>query len=79
MPLDGQWDFRFAADDRGTAEKWYEPGVAYERRLAVPGCWDAQGVGAPTDKMWHNAVGVGWYRRSFVTPDAWRGRHVCGW
>ena len=76
VPLDGQWEFRFAADDRGTAGKWFEPGVPYERKIVVPGCWDAQGVGAPTDKLWHNAIGVGWYRRNFATPDAWRGRRV---
>jgi hypothetical protein len=76
VPLDGQWEFRFAADDRGTAGKWFEPGVPFERRIVVPGCWDAQGVGAATDKLWHNGVGVGWYRRRFVAPDAWRGRRV---
>ncbi len=74
--LDGRWAFRFAADDRGTAEGWFEPGCDFDRELTVPGCWDAQGVGEPTDKMRHNAVGVGWYRRAFRLPDRWRGRRV---
>lgn len=76
VSLDGRWQFRFAPDDRGDAGAWYKPGVAFDRTLVVPGCWDAQGVGQPTDKMRHNAIGVGWYRRSFRIPEAWRGRKV---
>jgi hypothetical protein len=76
LPLDGTWAFRFAPDDRGTNEAWFTPAVRFDRTLQVPGCWDAQGVGEPTDKMRHNAVGVGWYRRSFRVPDGWRGRRV---
>src|SRR3954462_9515217 len=78
MSLDGRWEFRFAPDDRGTSERWFADGTAFDRVLDVPGCWDAQGVGEPTDKMRHNAIGVGWYRRSFDVPADWRerGRHT---
>ena len=76
ISLDGRWEFRFAPDDRGTAEQWFVPDVAYEQEITVPGCWDAQGVGEPTDKMWHNAIGVGWYRREFDLPEPWQGRRI---
>ncbi len=76
VSLDGEWEFRFAPDDRGASERWFAPDVTYEREITVPGCWDAQGVGEPTDKMWHNAIGVGWYRRDFEPPALWQGRRV---
>ena len=66
--LDGRWEFHFGPEIDGP----------YDRVLDVPGCWDAQGVGGPTDKLRHNAVGIGWYRRTFEVPPEWRGagRHV---
>lgn len=76
LPLDGTWSFRFAPDDRGSSEAWFTPGVPFDRTMTVPGCWDAQKVGSATDKMTHNAIGVGWYRRTFALPDAWRDRRV---
>lgn len=74
--LDGRWEFRFAPDDRGTAQQWFTTNVAYERFIQVPGCWDAQGVGEPTEKMRHNAIGVGWYRRTFELPRTWQDRRI---
>jgi len=76
VSLDGSWEFRFAPDDRGIAEHWYSGETAYDRKLEVPGCWDAQGVGEPTDKMRHNAIGIGWYRRSFTIPGGKPGQNV---
>lgn len=46
--LDGPWAFRFASDDRGTAEHWESSADGYDKRLLVPGSWDAQGIGEPT-------------------------------
>ena len=45
--LDGEWEFRFTPDDSGQKEEWFQPAVAYERTLQVPGVWQAQGVGDP--------------------------------
>jgi hypothetical protein len=74
--LDGRWEFRFAPDSRGLKEGWFAAETVYERAIEVPGCWDAQGVGEPTDKMRHNAIGTGWYRRTFAVPQAWEGKRV---
>jgi beta-galactosidase len=76
LSLDGPWEFRFAPDGRGVEEKWFQAGTPFPQTLRVPGSWDAQGVGARTDKMNHNALGVGWYRRTFALPPAWKGRRV---
>ncbi len=76
VSLDGVWAFRFAPDDRGEREGWFRTGVAYPEKLRVPGCWDAQGIGEPTQKTRHNAVGVGWYRRTFSVPADWAHRRV---
>lgn len=76
MSLDGQWQFRFAPDEQGETQRWFDSGAPFERAIKVPGCWDAQGVGEPTAKMRHNAIGVGWYRRSFSVPKDWQGKQV---
>ena len=76
--LDGEWEFRFAPDDSGQEQEWFRPAVAYERKLQVPGVWQAQGVGDPGVNRFlrYSSVGVGWYRRSFDMPPAWRGKQV---
>ncbi len=76
ISLDGVWQFRFAPDDRGTSERWFDGSNGFDRTIKVPGCWDAQGVGESTDKLRHSAIGVGWYRRIFSIPRDWRGRKV---
>lgn len=74
--LDGDWEFRFSPDDRGDAEHWYGVGTAFDTSIRVPGCWDAQGIGTANDKLRHNAIGVGWYRRAVDIPAGWQGRRV---
>lgn len=44
MSLTGEWEFRIDPDDLGKTEGWHRPGVSFERKLAVPGAWNAQGV-----------------------------------
>jgi hypothetical protein len=42
----------------------------------VPGIWDNQGYGTETDKVRHNFVGKGWYKRQVDIPKNWTGRRV---
>ncbi len=42
--------------------------------IRVPGIWDHQGYGTPTDKVYHNFVGKGWYKREATIPADWAGR-----
>jgi beta-galactosidase len=88
LSLDGVWDFATDLDSRGEIEKWFRPGAKLpvmplpgyaptaDGRIRVPGIWDTQGYGTATDKVHHNFVGKGWYRRQVEIPRAWAGRRV---
>ena len=88
LSLDGQWRFATDGDNRGEAEKWYEPAAELPAMplpgyastasgtIRVPGIWDNQGYGVETDKMRHNFVGKGWYKKEVTIPKEWRGRRV---
>ncbi|MCR4921805.1 MAG: hypothetical protein K5945_08915 [Bacteroidaceae bacterium] len=77
IDLDGTWSFCIDPDRRGETDRWFDSPGAWEvspskgGRIEVPGIWDAQGYGAPTDKVRHNFVGCGWYCREFVVPADW--------
>jgi hypothetical protein len=47
--LDGPWDFTTDPKHAGESEGWYLPekSLPSSRKIAVPGCWEAQGVGKP--------------------------------
>lgn len=42
--LSGEWEFKLDPLDVGRAEKWFQNKEPYERRIHVPGAWNAQGV-----------------------------------
>lgn len=66
--LDGQWSFQLDPDSVGQQEQWYNDAQKLSGMIAVPGAWDAQGYGPETDKMRHNFIGKGWYKRTVDTP-----------
>lgn len=71
--LNGIWDFRLDADDRGMAEGWFQSGWS--------GCGLAMPVPASynditTDAAVRDHVGPVWYRRKFFCPESWRTRQV---
>jgi len=86
--LDGVWNFATDPDNRGEAEKWYQPSAQLpamplpgyaptaDGKIRVPGIWDNQGYGTETDKVRHNFVGKGWYKRQVEIPQSWNGRRV---
>ena len=88
LNLDGVWNFATDPGNRGEAEKWYQPtaklpamplpGYAPEAdgTIRVPGIWDNQGYGTETDKVRHNFVGKGWYKRQVTIPRSWAGRRA---
>ncbi|MCX6995637.1 MAG: hypothetical protein NTV49_00780 [Kiritimatiellaeota bacterium] len=83
LSLDGVWNFATNPDARGEAEKWYLPGAKLpamplpgyaptaDGTILVPGIWDNQGYGTETEKLRHNFVGKGWYKRTVEIPGAW--------
>ncbi|MDX9972079.1 MAG: glycoside hydrolase family 2 TIM barrel-domain containing protein [FCB group bacterium] len=74
--LDGAWAFKLDPDNAGETEKWYSPAPAFTGEITVPGAWDAQGYGEETDKLHHNYVGKGWYKRELTIPAGWDGKRV---
>jgi beta-galactosidase len=51
IDLSGEWEFRMDPEDRGRAEKWFEPGAVFDRKIRVPGAWNAQGVSFESEKL----------------------------
>lgn len=97
MSLDGEWEFaafRHALESRDLQyelEKdfWGRDGVWKNvRKINVPGCWEAQGVGeegrsygynsrpSKEKKLRHAHLGNGFYRRVFTVPKSWTGRRL---
>lgn len=88
LSLDGTWNFATDPAARGETEKWYLPDTKLpamplpgyaptaDGTIRVPGIWDNQGYGTETDKLRHNFVGKGWYKRKVEIPRAWVGRRA---
>jgi beta-galactosidase len=76
LSADGTWGFRLDPGNVGEAEAWFSDQVTFEDTIQVPGAWDAQGFGDETDKLHHNFIGKGWYKRDVTIPASWQGRHV---
>ena len=91
VSLRGEWDFLFRRNDDSARihsfnklDRW--PG---ERKIVIPGCWEAQGIGESPDKriaigypgrspmpLRHVANGSGWYRRRVKIPTEWAGKRI---
>ncbi len=88
ISLDGTWNFSTDPDNRGETEKWYLPDAKLppmplpgyaptaNGTIHVPGIWDNQGYGTETDKVHHNFIGKGWYKRQVEIPSSWAGQHA---
>ena len=88
LSLDGIWKFATDPGNRGEAERWYKPAVKLPAMplpgyattangtIRVPGIWDNQGYGIETDKVRHNFVGKGWYKRQVAIPQSWGQRRA---
>ena len=93
ISLRGEWEFSTRGGDLQRNGVW---GFFYSkkpwpgsRKLNVPGCWEAQGVGEPgKGECWdvlgdnnakpirHKHMGNGWYRKTVEIPAAWKGKRV---
>jgi hypothetical protein len=69
LNLNGEWSFRFDAEDVGERDRWFEAG-AFPLRIQVPFPWGSRlsGVADQAD--------VAWYARTLRIPQAWRGERV---
>jgi beta-galactosidase len=94
ISLRGMWDFVTDPGLRGRHRMgkgpgWNEPGWSGVRKIQVPGCWAAQGVGEPGMSCeWplpfdciprplnHVYMGTARYRRGVVIPKDWYGKRI---
>lgn len=92
LSLRGEWEFVTQGVAPLRHPYWnafYEKPWPGSRKLQVPGCWEAQGVGEPGmglswDCKWdhcakplrHVYMGDAWYRTEVMIPEAWRGQRV---
>lgn len=92
LNLDGAWNFATDPKFEGEAEGWYQPAKALPlpRKIQVPGCWEAQGVGEPglsqagpkivfepvNVKMQATYTGAAWYKKEVAVPTDWAGKQV---
>ena len=51
IDLSGEWEFKLDPLDVGRGERWYDKTVSYERRIHVPGAWNAQGVAYDSEEQ----------------------------
>lgn len=72
LNLNGPWQFRFDADDRGLAESWFAPTTDYQRQIIVPFGWQSPLSGIAD----RGGQTIGWYRRTAVVPQEWSGRQI---
>lgn len=100
LSLRGEWEFarfRHALEARDLryekkTDFWGRESPVWKnvRKITVPGCWEAQGVGKPgpgygyngkkkepgTFDLRHVHFGNGFYRRTVTVPSAWKGKRV---
>ncbi len=70
--LNGTWEFEFDDENVGLDEHWAFGAKDFSKSILVPFCFESpkSGIG---DRASHAYV---WYRRVFLLPDEWQGRHV---
>ena len=94
VSLRGEWEFsakpmKAPWRNGGWQQPWRKEKWPGSRRIMVPGCWEAQGVGEPGqsecwDPLWdncakpirHKYMGDGWYRKTVSIPSAWAGMRI---
>lgn len=75
--LNGQWDFYFInGTDWKSQDGFYQCDydISSWDKIAVPGCWDALGYIEPKYANPENINGL--YRKHFIVPKEWKGKHV---
>ncbi len=76
LSLDGEWQFQLDPQDAGLAASWFAHPERFTSKIAVPGAWEAQGVGEPFGVLRHHYEGAAWYARRISVPVDWRGKSV---
>jgi hypothetical protein len=79
LNLNGQWQFRFDAENRGLKDKWFEATEKFPENIVVPFPW-----GSPLSQVEDKAP-IAWYERTVKVPGTWAGQRIflvigaCDW
>ena len=91
LSLRGEWEFSTSGWARNGIWEHFQSRAEWPgtRKILVPGCWEAQGVGQPgMSARWDNGgdhsakpirhvhLGSGWYRKTVEIPADWAGKRV---
>jgi beta-galactosidase/beta-glucuronidase len=68
--LNGDWSFRFDAENVGLDNQWFRDAASFTSRIVVPFSWGAPLSGVP------DQADVGWYARTIKIPESWAGKRV---
>lgn len=77
--LNGEWDFRFDAENMGLTEKWNNRPVGFNQKINVPFPWGSNLSGVKDE------ADIAWYTRTIQVPDSWNGKRIflvigaCDW
>lgn len=70
--LDGLWEFKIDAGQRGFAEEWWKNALDGARKIAVPASFNDQFA----DETVRNHVGDVWYQTRVRIPKGWDGQRI---
>ena len=70
LNLNGRWRFAFDAGNTGERAGWPNGNIPAGHEILVPFSWGAPLSGVP------DSADIGWYARSIVVPNGWRGTRV---
>ena len=51
IDLSGEWEFRMDPHDAGKTERWHEASTPFDRKITVPGAWNAQGMSYENENL----------------------------
>lgn len=83
LNLNGIWQFRFDAEDRGLGKNWQDAAAAagFDRKITVPFCWESSlsGIGRDSKEFLRkdgSKKNIGWYRRVVAVPKKFTGKRI---
>ncbi|MGH8501468.1 MAG: glycoside hydrolase family 2 protein [Gammaproteobacteria bacterium] len=68
--LNGEWRFRFDAQNVGVKQKWFQKGLQQSQEIVVPFPW-----GSPLSGV-EDTADIAWYERAIKAPADWKGQRV---
>jgi hypothetical protein len=77
--LNGEWSFKFDAQDSGLAGRWFAANTGFPEKIMVPFPWGSTLSGVP------DTATIGWYARAIRAPETWQGQRIflvigaCDW